>query len=99
LVVAADPAGPGLRRAGDRVGVGPLDAELLLLRKRRGERRGRGDRRGLDARLPADPLERVARELLAAAGGRLAEVGRLQAQDVGEVEPRVDRIEPVEAAG
>ena len=49
--------------AGDRLEIGAFDLELLLLRKRSGQRRRRGHRRRLHRGLAPDAIEHVAREL------------------------------------
>ena len=92
-VAAADDARHGLRRRRDRILIRPLDPELPRLRERPGERRGRRHGRGLDRRLGPDALEDVARELHAPVAVRHAEVLGLQAEDVREIEPGIDRVE------
>ena len=87
-----------LRCGRDGLEVGAIHLELLLLRERAGQRRRRGHRRRLHASFRSDAIEYVTRELhppFAVEGG---EVRRLQAEDVRQVEARIDGVQVEQTA-
>src|SRR6185312_14064010 len=91
------------RTRADGIGVRAVDAEFALLRERPGERCGRRDGRVLDRCLRSDALDEVEAELCGAllihAGIRLLKIlRRLQAEHVLEIEPRIDGVQPQQAA-
>ena len=99
-VAGADDAGDRFRGGGDRLEIGAVDLEFLQLRKRSGQRRRRGHRRRLHRRLRRCTRSSTSREnCMPPLAVERGEVRRLQAEHVGEIEARIDRVELQQAAG